>query len=163
MGHHWLWSKGGSHYDPAVRVPFIVRWPGQIPAGQTSSALQSLLDLPPTFLAAAGLPAQPAMDGIDQGPAWHNPDRPVRRDVLIDHRVETGLHVHSLITDSHRLSVHRFADGSPEERELYELADGTEFENLAGQDLPVETSLRGDLEAQAPVRQAPWPPRTAGA
>ena len=163
MGHHWLWSKGGSHYDQAVRVPFIVRWPGQVPAGETSTALQSLLDLPSTFLTLAGLDPHPEMDGVDQSATWRKPGRPTRENLLIDHRVESGLHVHSLITDTHRLSVHRFADGSPEERELYELADGTEFENLAGRDPSVEDGLRAELEAQVPVRREPWPPRTAGA
>lgn len=40
--------------DPAARIPFIVRWPGQVPAGKVCSTPVSLLDLWPTFLAAAG-------------------------------------------------------------------------------------------------------------
>jgi arylsulfatase A-like enzyme len=164
MGHHWLWSKGGSHYDQAVRVPFLVRWPGQVPAGQSSEALQSLIDLPTTFLAAAGLAPHPAMEGLDQTSTWQNPDRAVREQVLIDHRVEQGLHVHSLITDTHRLSVHQYADGSPEERELYDFkVDPDELENRAGEGASVEAELRAEIERIAPKRSSAWPPRTAGA
>jgi arylsulfatase A-like enzyme len=57
-----LWEGG-------VRVPFIVRWPGSIPAGQTHTGLVSSMDILPTALAAAGAPvADAATDGLDQLP-----------------------------------------------------------------------------------------------
>jgi arylsulfatase A-like enzyme len=40
--------------EPSVRVPLIVRQPGTFPAGLVCDAPSSLLDLLPTFLAAAG-------------------------------------------------------------------------------------------------------------
>ncbi len=42
-----LWEGG-------VRVPFLVRWPGRVPAGSTTAALASSMDILPTALAAAG-------------------------------------------------------------------------------------------------------------
>lgn len=48
--------KGGSAWDGGFRVPFIVRQPGTVPAGQVSSGLASNLDLLPTLLAMAGKP-----------------------------------------------------------------------------------------------------------
>jgi arylsulfatase A-like enzyme len=42
--------------DPAVRVPLLARWPRRFPAGRRCVAPSSLLDLWPTFLAAAGDP-----------------------------------------------------------------------------------------------------------
>src|SRR5262249_58764786 len=42
-----LWEGG-------IRVPGVVRWPGQVPAGQVSSEIVHMTDLLPTFLAAAG-------------------------------------------------------------------------------------------------------------
>ena len=44
-------------YEGGVRVPLIVQWPGEIPAGQVRKELVSTVDLMPTVLAAAG--AQP--------------------------------------------------------------------------------------------------------
>ena len=39
-----LIAKGAFHYEDLVRVPFLVRHPGQVPAGKRSSALQTLVD-----------------------------------------------------------------------------------------------------------------------
>jgi uncharacterized sulfatase len=50
-------------YDDGVRVPMAIRWPGHVRAGQESDMLLSFVDLGPTFLAAAGLPAPEAMTG----------------------------------------------------------------------------------------------------
>jgi N-sulfoglucosamine sulfohydrolase len=40
-------------YDPGVRMPLAVRWPGQVKPGQTLDAFVGLIDLAPTFLEAA--------------------------------------------------------------------------------------------------------------
>lgn len=45
--------------DPAVRVPLLVRWPGHVPAGRRRETPASLLDVHPTFLAAAGRDSAP--------------------------------------------------------------------------------------------------------
>lgn len=39
-----------SPYATAFRIPFIVRWPGKIPSGQTCDALVNSIDLTPTLL-----------------------------------------------------------------------------------------------------------------
>lgn len=58
--------------EGGVRVPFLVSWPGTVPAGECSAALVSALDLLPTFAAAAGatLPSESAVDGLDLRPVW---------------------------------------------------------------------------------------------
>lgn len=43
-------------YEPGIKVPLIVRWPGMTAPGSTSDALVSTMDLPATWLEAAGLP-----------------------------------------------------------------------------------------------------------
>jgi arylsulfatase A len=55
-----LWEGG-------VHVPGIVRWPGHVPAGGDSQELVHMIDLFPTFLAAAGTHAEPAwkVDGTN--------------------------------------------------------------------------------------------------
>ena len=49
-------SEKNTNWEGAYRVPFIIRWPGSIPAGVVSNAIVSHLDWLPTFLAAAGEP-----------------------------------------------------------------------------------------------------------
>ncbi len=44
-------------YDPGLRIPFLVRWPGVIASGRVSDALVCGVDIPPTLLAAAGFSA----------------------------------------------------------------------------------------------------------
>lgn len=62
LGDHGIYLKGPFFYDPAVRVPLIVSWPGHI-APARYSGLAELLDLSPTLLEAAGLPSHPGMQG----------------------------------------------------------------------------------------------------
>ncbi|MCX6895575.1 MAG: sulfatase-like hydrolase/transferase [Verrucomicrobia bacterium] len=44
----------GDTWEGGIRVPFLVSWPGRIPAGQTFTPMVSTLDVLPTSLAAAG-------------------------------------------------------------------------------------------------------------
>jgi arylsulfatase A-like enzyme len=47
-------------YEPGIRVPLLIRWPGTVAPGQVSDELVSLMDLTATWLEAAGIdpPAQ---------------------------------------------------------------------------------------------------------
>ncbi len=57
----------GTTYEGGLRVPFVARWPGVIPAGRVSADMASTLDLFPTLVRAAGgsLPADRVYDGFD--------------------------------------------------------------------------------------------------
>lgn len=59
----------GTSYEGGVRVPFLARWPGHIPAGLVQRQPAATIDLLPTFAALAGsaLPAEP-IDGLDVRP-----------------------------------------------------------------------------------------------
>ena len=50
-------------YDPAVRAALLMRWPGTIPAGISTSALVELHDLVPTLLELCGIPLPGDLDG----------------------------------------------------------------------------------------------------
>ncbi len=52
-----------SGHEGGIRVPFLARWPGRIPAGLVRDELAVTMDLMPTFLEAAGVTATHAMDG----------------------------------------------------------------------------------------------------
>lgn len=57
----------GSLFEGGVRVPFGMKWPGVIPAGQVNNAFVSSVDLMPTFAAISGADQlQPIVsDGMD--------------------------------------------------------------------------------------------------
>ena len=52
-------------YESAARIPLLIRWPGQIPAGLVSEATINTPDLMPTMLGLAGLTAPGEVEGMD--------------------------------------------------------------------------------------------------
>ena len=64
LGSHGLRRKR-KPYDESARVPGIVRWPARIPQGKAVDTLFSHVDMAPTLLALAGLPAPSTMQGSD--------------------------------------------------------------------------------------------------
>jgi arylsulfatase A-like enzyme len=54
-------------WEGGIRVPLVVRWTGQLPAGKVDRRPVIQLDVAPTALAAAGVAAQPspAFDGVN--------------------------------------------------------------------------------------------------
>ena len=56
-----------STWEGGIRVPFVVRWPGRLPASAVYDHPVIQLDLFPTIVAAAGVgvPAGTALDGVD--------------------------------------------------------------------------------------------------
>lgn len=58
-------------WDGGSRVPFLVRWPGHVPASATSDQLLCIIDMLATFAAVTGqtLPADAGPDSFDQLPA----------------------------------------------------------------------------------------------
>jgi arylsulfatase A-like enzyme len=58
----------GSTYEGGLRVPCIMRWPGNVPAGRASDAIFASIDFLPTFATLAGykVPTDRIIDGVDQ-------------------------------------------------------------------------------------------------
>jgi arylsulfatase len=54
-------------FEGALRVPFVVRWPGRIAAGRSSDEIVHAMDLFPTFATIAGgtVPEDRPIDGLD--------------------------------------------------------------------------------------------------
>jgi len=61
-GHYFTAMEG------SLRVPFLIRWPGRIPAGLKSNEIVHIVDLLPTLAGAVGLetPKDRIIDGVDQ-------------------------------------------------------------------------------------------------
>jgi arylsulfatase A-like enzyme len=49
-------GEKGLGWEGGFRAPFVIRWPGQIPAGQVLNGIFSLEDVVPTVMAAVGVP-----------------------------------------------------------------------------------------------------------
>ena len=69
-GHHGIWGKGNgtfplNFWEPSITVPFIVRWPGRIPAGAVDSRPASAVDLLDTLAELTG--AVPHEDPLRAG------------------------------------------------------------------------------------------------
>jgi arylsulfatase A-like enzyme len=62
LGDH-NWYDKRFMYEESLRMPFVARYPREIPAGSTSDALVLNNDFAPLFLDCAGLPTPADMDG----------------------------------------------------------------------------------------------------
>ncbi len=120
LGQHGLTAKGPFHYEDLLRVPLHVRWPGRVPAGLASTALQSLIDLAPTLLSAAGVPVPRQMQGVDQLPVWTGAADRARDHVIVENRHQpSAVHLRTYIDDRYKLTLLRGRD----EGELFDLRD----------------------------------------
>ena len=83
--------RGGKHdiWEGGFKVPFIVRWPGPVPAGTTSDALIGVVDIFATLAAVVGETkldrTTTAPDSVNVLPALLGPPspQPLRRDLLL--------------------------------------------------------------------------------
>ena len=146
LGQHGLIAKGPFHYEDLVRLPFIVRYPGVVPAGTISPAIQSLVDLAPTFLSLADIPVPLWMQGIDQSQAWQGAGSGAtsrRWTIVENHHQPSRLHLRTFIDDRYKLTIHRGATYG----EFFDLVeDPQELRNLW--DDPRAASLKEKLFAQ---------------
>ena len=81
-GQHGFNSKLAP-YDATIRSPFIVRWPGVVPAGSVCRSPVGGQDLAPTFFGAAGLDPPWDMHGHDLGPLLRDPGATWKHPVLM--------------------------------------------------------------------------------
>jgi arylsulfatase A-like enzyme len=73
-------------WEGGIRVPFMIRWPGRIPAGRVSDEIVHAVDLFPTLasIAGAGVPKDRPIDGVDQSPFFlGKADTSAREGILI--------------------------------------------------------------------------------
>jgi arylsulfatase A-like enzyme len=136
MRHGWI-GHTRTLYDELLRVPLLVRLPGASP-GREVRAPVSLLDVAPTLLELAGVPADPRADGISLVPFLTSDASPPSRDLYAEVSFEApprDVHeegtvfrtalirgdlklVHDLVTD--RFSLY---DRGVDPEELVDIAD----------------------------------------
>ena len=162
LGQHGLVAKGPFHYEDMLRIPFIVRWPGRAPAGQVSQAIQNLVDLPVSFLAAAGLDVPGIMTGIDQTATWSGGEAARTWSITENRHTFKNVHLRTYVNDRYKITVYRGMDDG----ELFDLQeDPGEVRNLWRDpaSAPLKARLLQEfLQATMSYEQTPMP-RIAGA
>jgi len=162
LGQHGLTAKAIHHYEDLIRIPFLVRWPGEAPSGAVSTCLQSLVDLAPSFLQAAGLEAPGLMTGVSQIGCWKGGPEPRPFAIVENHHGNRKFHMRSYVESRYKITVYR----NGVEGELFDLgADPGELRNLwddpGSQELKcrlLHSFMQATLQAE-PERM----PRIAGA
>jgi arylsulfatase A-like enzyme len=131
-------------YDEAVRVPFMARWPGHIPAGHTSDVCLNTPDIMPTLLALMDLPIPDAVEGIDLSHCLLSQAGPEPEAAFMQ-----GMGATAIFEDGHEW---RGLRGKQFTYAVY-LADGSEylFDNLA--DPYQQRNLVNDPHHQAQLDQ----------
>ncbi|MDZ4200313.1 MAG: sulfatase-like hydrolase/transferase, partial [Kiritimatiellia bacterium] len=163
FGQHGLIAKGAFHYEDMIKIPLIAALPGVIPEGRTSPALQSLVDLAPTFLNLAGLSVPRTMTGVNQLEVWRGGKAAARDHVLVENRHQpTTIHVKTYVNERYKLTVYFNRPYG----ELFDLqTDPGEIHNLwdeaTAQSLKLDLLLKM-MHAQMGIEPV-WMPRVASA
>jgi arylsulfatase len=150
-----LRGRKGETFDGGMRVPFIARFPGYIPAGQSeagrivhhknSSEVATALDLLPTiaYLTGAALPSNP-LDGMNIWPMLTGQQTLVPRDIFL---FIDGWNIQAARSGPWKLHVARY--NTPlAHPELYNiLEDPDESSNVAADHPQIVTAIQSRITA----------------
>ncbi|MFP6649568.1 MAG: sulfatase/phosphatase domain-containing protein, partial [Pirellulaceae bacterium] len=134
----------GTLYEGGVRVPFVARWPGKIPADVSSEEPIVHVDMFPTFMELAGVRrVDQALDGVSILPALRDPSRALKRDAIYWHFPG---YLQSYIPDR----VWRTTPVSTIRRGDYKLLEFFEQDRLELYSLKQDIGEKHDLASQHP-------------
>ncbi|MDA0875585.1 MAG: sulfatase [Bacteroidetes bacterium] len=166
LGEHGWYDKRWM-YEPSLKTPFIVKWPGGVTPGQVNETLVSNVDFAPTFLEIAGAEVPAHMQGKSLVPVLKGGTDPSFRDAFYYHYYEyPASHCvqphYGVRTDRYKLIYFYGLD----QWELFDLqADPDELNNVHGQAdfAEIQAGLEVRLaelreELQVPDDPRPWPP-----
>jgi len=119
-GHHGLVAKGPFMYEDLIKIPFITRCPNQVKTGSISQAIQSLIDLPETFLDFCGITLPDGTSGVSQKDVWLGIAENAREWASCEHNHERGsVNVRTYINQKYKLTVYESMDCG----DLFDLQD----------------------------------------
>ena len=136
------WSgglRGGKHekYEGGVRIPFLIRWPGQVPANRVNdTSILSGLDWLPTLCALTSTDYNPGQfEGLNVSDVWRGSDRNPTRPLFWRAKGD------AILLEPWKLHLNR--DGP----ELYNLAkDPRETTNVARSNPEITQQLATEIE-----------------
>jgi arylsulfatase A-like enzyme len=150
--------------EGGIRVPFLVRWKGQLPAGLVYEEPVISLDVLPTVLAAAGVTPPPGLDGVDLLPFL----RGERHDAPHDALFWRFDFLPSGTAEPRRWAIRagdwKLVKNAREPLSLYHLRDDpAESRSLAHAEPERVAALRARWQAwNAELMPPAWPVRAAG-
>jgi len=153
--HGWhLGEKGitgkNTLWDRSTRVPLIFAGPGVV-AGQLCTQPAELLDIYPTLVDLAGLPARDDLEGMSLVPQLKDASARRDRPAITSHNQGN----HGIRSENWRYI--RYADGS---EELYDMRnDPREWHNLAGD--PEHAAIIAEHKKWLPKPDSPLAPGSA--
>ena len=158
MGYHHLLLKGNYMYESVIRVPLIVKYPGQTEAGLASDALVNSIDAAPTLLNVAGCEVPSAMVGADLRSGVHDREA-IFAEVGRDYMVRSRRHKLLLCQDDSR-SLFFDLEADPFEMDnLYtdpECAEAiSELKAVLAQWMLFDTKAPVHLDEDAPIISTP--------
>lgn len=156
LTEHGLYLSHTVHLsDVILRIPWIVRWPGRVPAGTRVDAQAMALDLAPTLLGMLGIGAPASWQGRDQSACLRREAPCESRDAYAFRRGEEGVELAlrrgpwsiRCGPDLAVCRLHHLADDPGESRDLC----AEQAERCA----ELRAAALAWHEAQPPVRVAP--------
>ncbi|MGZ0145941.1 sulfatase-like hydrolase/transferase [Kribbella sp. WER1] len=158
LGSHGLMFKN-VWYDESLVVPFILRWPGQVPA-RTDDLLLSAPDIAPTLLGLLGAAVPDEMQGRNLSAVVRGEpgDRPERALYLrpAGGFEDTTEDTRGLRTLDRTFVVQRAGDGT-EQLHLYDLVeDPYQQQNVAAERPDEVAALRAALREELARCNDPW-------
>jgi arylsulfatase A-like enzyme len=146
-------------YEGGIRVPMIVRWPGQVKPGTLCDTPVISMDFYPTFLQVSGLkPGKQPLDGESLMPLFMQSAN-LKRDAIFFHYPNYAWHMGNRLASAVRAGdwklIRNYDDNSVE---LYNLAtDLSEKTNLAKENHKLTARLDQKLTAWLKETNAPMP------
>ncbi|GAA5143290.1 sulfatase [Prosthecobacter algae] len=156
LGDHGMWTKH-TNYEQANRIPLIVVAPGIAAPGSSTRQPAETVDVLPTLVELAGLPAHPGpqpLDGTSLVPVLRDPARRIRSHATHAFpRQREGKPVigRAIRTERYRLVEWKKPDAASDtaDLELYDYQeDPLETRNLAASQPQVVAELRALLDRQ---------------
>jgi choline-sulfatase len=154
LNDHDEWKHGYFLYETTIHTPLILRCPADLPAGQTIDAQVRSIDLAPTILAWARVPAPETMQGVDVAALWRTPGTDLHLSgysETFQAQLEYGL------SPLRALSATNWKYILAPDAELYDVVkDPRELDNRAAAEGQRTTEMRASLRAL--IASAPEPP-----
>ncbi|RYZ56492.1 MAG: DUF4976 domain-containing protein, partial [Chitinophagaceae bacterium] len=107
-------------YEGGIRVPFIVKWPGRVPAASTSSFVGAFWDVLPTFAAISHANVSNT-DGLSVLPALKGQTQAAQHDYLYWEFYENGFK--QAVRKEEWKAIRFYKEGKPDRTVLYNLKE----------------------------------------